>query len=64
MSEQQKTIQTMTARTQTFSYQPSRTALATRSWTAVQRITEPSAHRDAVNRHFDRFGPAFGRSGR
>lgn len=64
MSEQQKTTQTMTARTQAFSYQPSRTALATRSWTAVQRITDPTAHRAAVNEHFQRFGLRFGLSER
>lgn len=63
MSEQ-KTTQTMTARTQSFPYQPSRTALATRSWTAVQRTTDPAAHRAAVNAHFQRFGLRFGLSER
>jgi hypothetical protein len=64
MSAQKNTTQTMTARTQSFAYQPSPTALATRSWTAVKRVTDPDAHREAVDRHFDRFGPAFGLSGR
>jgi hypothetical protein len=48
----------MTARTESMSYQPSRTALAARSWGVVRRITDPTKQREAMTRHFDRFPPA------
>lgn len=37
--------------------QPSRRALATRSWTALSRL-EGDARRQALTEHFDRFPPA------
>lgn len=53
-------MQTMTARTQSFSYQPSRAALATRSWNAVQRTAPGAERRAAIGRHFEEFAPTLG----
>lgn len=57
MSEQQKTPQTMTARTQTFSYQPSRSTKAARSLAAVDRIRDPEKRYQAFSRHMAQFPP-------
>jgi len=48
---------TFTARTQSFAYQPTRAALAARSWGAVKRISDPVERRRAMDRHFDQFQP-------
>jgi hypothetical protein len=50
----------MTARTQAFSYQPSRAALATRSWNAVQCTAAGPERRAAIARHFEEFAPTLG----
>ncbi|WP_434769401.1 hypothetical protein [Curtobacterium flaccumfaciens] len=47
--------QSMTSRTQTFSYQPSRAALAARSLAAVERIEDPTQRYEAFSRHMREF---------
>jgi|GEM_PF-5455235 len=57
MSEQQKTTQAMTARTETFSYQPSRSTKAAGSVAAVDRIRDPEKHYQAFSRHMAELPP-------
>ncbi|MDM7888737.1 hypothetical protein QUG98_09750 [Curtobacterium sp. RHCJP20] len=57
MSEQQKTTQAMTARTQTFSYKPSQTTEAARSLAEVDRIRDPERRYEAFARHMAQFPP-------
>lgn len=47
--------QTMTARTQSFSYQPSRSARAARSLASVERIADPEKRYQAFTRHMREF---------
>lgn len=56
--------QQMTARTQSFAHQPSRSALAARSWSAAKRVPDAAARLQAMNRHFDQFPPVIVAAGR
>lgn len=40
--------------------QPWRTASATRSWSAVKRIADSGARREATFKHFEKFPPVLG----
>jgi len=57
MSKQQKTTQTMTERTQSFSYQPSRTTKAARAHAVADRIKDSEKRYEAFSRHLAQSPP-------
>lgn len=52
-------IEAMTARTQSFAYQPTRSALAARSLAAVDRIKDEDERREAFKQHLAKYPPLF-----